>query len=264
MSVTTPCINLTCQTMIDGSIKVAYKANLKLSSQLQLAYSPGDYSYQVKYYTVGGILLETATNTFTLVPMQYSFTSTFNGFMGQQGELIVNLTVRPSTALALQYSVSSILDPSACKICNSSYLDMVGTVKYFSSQTIDIQGLSGGVVYAQGTITVYYPCPSGCQICNGTTCTQCFSSTYTPLIYFYNGVCLGACPSATYTADSSCIDCQANCFKCTSTQCQQCKSGYYLYKFACVQTCPDGYIVVGSSCEVKPLVCQTGCKTCLT
>lgn len=197
--------------------------------------------------------------------MTYNLTSSFTGFMGQSGQLNITILSKPSTPVTLDYSTSSIFQSSSCSPCNSSSLSLTGIVVYFQNSTIQIQGVLNGIVYASGNISVSYPCPPGCHICsNSTLCTQCFTSSYTTLVYFYNSSCLSACPYSTYTAGTTCINCSSNCYQCNASQCFNCSSGYYLYKGYCTNVCPDGYIPIGGGCEIKPIICQPGCQECVT
>jgi hypothetical protein len=259
------CLDTNCSLLSSTIIKLPYISTLQqFTTQILTATVPNSYMCNVEFYTSSGILLENGSTSYQLNPMTYTFTSSFAGFVGQSGTLNINMTTRPSTLVALNYSVGNIFQSSVCNNCNSSTLYLTGTVLYFVNSTIQITGLVGNVVYAQGNLTISYPCSAGCQICTANACTQCFNSTYTNLIYFYNGSCLSQCPASTYVTSTNCASCQANCYQCTPATCTVCSSGYYMYNASCVDHCPDGYAVVGAVCELKPIVCSTGCQSCIT
>lgn len=258
-----PCIGSTC-TLTNGAIRFVYASGLTFNSQLQSALAPGTYSCTVSYFTSAGVLLENGTGSYQLSPMTYTFATSFVGFMGQEGTLDLNLTTRPSTSLQLNYSVSNVMQYASCKNCTSSRLLLSGMVLYFTTANVTVTGGIGSVVYATGNVSISYPCSPGCHVCTATTCSQCFDSTYTNLVYFYNGTCLGGCPLATYTAGKNCIGCQQNCYSCNASGCQACSSGFYLHVGSCVSSCPTGFAVVGGDCVVKPIACPSGCLSCTT
>ena len=86
-------------------------------------------------------------------------------------------------------------------------------------------------------------CDATCNICNGTSssnCTSCASG-----YYYYGGFCRYICPAGTYpdTATLSCQPCAGSCSYCfnnTASSCTSCVSGKYLFNFTCNSVCPNG------------------------
>lgn len=88
-------------------------------------------------------------------------------------------------------------------------------------------------------------CGTGCQQCvNATVCVVCASG-----YYLYSQGCALVCPNGYVSiVDGSlnnvCIQCALPCSTCSNnlpTQCTSCISGYNLYQYQCLQTCPSSY-----------------------
>ena len=196
--------------------------------------------------------------------MNYILSSKFSGFMDQTGNLYINITQGPSTILNINSNTSGIFTTDSCLSCTNIYLNLQGIVKYFTSVTIPISGVLNNIIYASGNITVSYPCNSGCQICNATSCLKCLNSTYTSNIYYFNGSCLTACPSVTYLDSTTCIPCQANCYICNASQCLNCTNTYIYYNGSCIANCPTGYIISNNTCLLQPIICPLICSGCIS
>ena len=74
-------------------------------------------------------------------------------------------------------------------------------------------------------------CDGKCLTCEGTS-TNCLSCANASLL-LYNFQCLESCPTSSYLALGSCIDCSIGCLNCTSSACTQCLSGYSIYENKC-------------------------------
>lgn len=73
---------------------------------------------------------------------------------------------------------------------------------------------------------------------------MCYSYCDPTNHYFYNSVCMLACPDGTYlTGDLvTCMVCSLNCSTCfgTATNCTVC-AGTFKYNGLCISQCPAGY-----------------------
>ena len=114
-------------------------------------------------------------------------------------------------------------------------------------------------------------CPDGCSACENTViCTACKSDYFMGESYLCEPN--SECGIGSYILEgvpNTCTSCDAKCSKCTksSTNCQGCNTGFFLYESSCVQTCPDGFVGVTST-ELSSLTtptckeCGTNCKQC--
>jgi hypothetical protein len=136
-------------------------------------------------------------------------------------------------------------------------------------------------------------CTPSCSSCQQSSinCTACSTNyTYAPSLFkcyllcpstlyldSQAGVCLAACPNATYTtfnpntSVTTCNACPSYCTACLSaTQCTICLSGTYFYSGLCYQACPPvvpfAFNYVCQSCNVVD--CQTcnlaACDACVS
>jgi hypothetical protein len=264
VTIVNPCLNDTCSLIGANTIQFNYRNNLNFNTLMNNPLKPGTYNCSVSILTNNSILLEYLNISYTINQMTYVFSSQFFGFLGQQGQLNINVTKGPSSSVNLLYDVSKLLNSSSCVNCSDKSILLSGIVLYFTTVTLQINGTLNNILYASGTINVSYPCSAGCQICNSTVCIKCLNSTYTSSIYFFNGTCLNVCPAATYSSSTICISCQSNCFNCNVSQCLACISTYILYNGSCLAQCPTGYVASQNTCIVKPLVCSNNCNTCLS
>ncbi|XP_061677135.1 R-spondin-2 isoform X1 [Syngnathoides biaculeatus] len=127
-----------------------------------------------------------------------------------------------------------------------------------------------------------YPICKGCSVCSRDNgCVNC-----QPKLFLFlrrermrqYGECLHECPAGYYGMRSPelnmCSRCRIdNCESCFSKEfCTKCKSGFYLHKGRCFDTCPEGFAPLedamecGDGCEVGPWsewgACTRRNKTC--
>lgn len=164
--------------------------------------------------------------------------------------------------------LDSLLSSSTCVNCTNTQVVASGIVKYFQAGQVTLIGTANGITYATVQATVYYVCSSiqGCRMCSASTgvlkCQLCFNSTYTIYSLLYNSQCLENCPLATYSNSVTCLDCPLNCQSCTSTECQLCYLGYYVYEGSCLDSCPQPLINNGTHCIPVPIICPSHCANC--
>jgi proprotein convertase subtilisin/kexin type 5 len=112
-------------------------------------------------------------------------------------------------------------------------------------------------------------CPSVCQTCNSSaSCVRCPPGLYLRLA---GGViCYETCLDGTYPDNSTfmCQPCPLNCKTCSSpSNCTACNFYdplfYYLYKGACLLSCPNGTYMDFLTWNVRGcLPCDPACSNC--
>ncbi|EWS76892.1 zinc finger, LSD1 subclass family protein, putative, partial (macronuclear) [Tetrahymena thermophila SB210] len=101
------------------------------------------------------------------------------------------------------------------------------------------------------------PCHPTCQSCDGPLENNCLSCAISsgasgpvkgkctcndPTNVFQFGICLKTCDSSKFLFESNKICVLIpNCLQNVDSQCQKCKSGYYLADGQCFTDCPAGY-----------------------
>ena len=142
---------------------------------------------------------------------------------------------------------SCTYSPSNCTSCYESYFLYNNTC---SSECLE---------YYFKEDSVCKPCQSPCSTCTKLDACQSCSSLFP---YFYSGYCYNMCPSGSYpTSSYNCTKCDASCLVCSSLEvCSKCSSGYFLYEFTCVKSCPAGYYQSSEVC----LKCSDNCASCLS
>ena len=114
----------------------------------------------------------------------------------------------------------------------------------------------------------YHTSDNKCEWCSDSEkCEKCCSKDPSKCLkcnssILYKDKCINQCPVGTYYCNKkeTCIDCSESCTSCQSkTQCDSCKTGFYLLNGQCISECPSGYVVVGNECKK----CDN-CLTCLS
>ena len=100
-------------------------------------------------------------------------------------------------------------------------------------------------------------CPLNCLTCNRNLCLFCYF-TY----QYYQGTCVGSCPSGTYSSYGSCIACPVNCTACSSDGCVNCTSGFTLQNNQCYRSCVNSSIIITASTISCNFNCFSPCLTC--
>ena len=115
-------------------------------------------------------------------------------------------------------------------------------------------------------MTCYGPTSFNCSSCYpgavklGSTCRiPVTCSSY----FYYEGLCIAACPNTTYSFSNTCITCINNCKTCTSaTVCTSCIEGFFYNSTTqtCNVNCPQGCYInrITKACEI----CPFGCSQC--
>lgn len=105
-------------------------------------------------------------------------------------------------------------------------------------------------------------CPYNCKVCGQDECIECFYP-----LYLLNKKCASTCPSDSFAIEMpfrKCAVCSENCKQCigsiSSYNCDECKSGFFLFESKCLVKCPDFYYsnLLSNKCEK----CYMNCKTC--
>ncbi|KAI1885571.1 hypothetical protein AGOR_G00205170 [Albula goreensis] len=114
-------------------------------------------------------------------------------------------------------------------------------------------------------------CEGGCLTCSDYNgCLSC-----KPRLFIYLerngmrqiGVCLSSCPNGYYGTRSpeinKCTKCKSDCDSCFNRNfCTRCKSGFYLHRGKCQDSCPEGLEPSVTQRECIP-GCAGECETCL-
>ena len=99
------------------------------------------------------------------------------------------------------------------------------------------------------------PCGVHCLTCfDSVVCTQCVPQ------YFMNSGTCSKCPfgCSVCTSTTSCSTCNDGLYLTSSGTCLPCSTGVATCTIATVQTCQDGYFLLGEICAG----CFSNCKTC--
>lgn len=173
----------------------------------------------------------------------------------------------PTSSVSVTWNVG-ILTSSSYTSGNTTYLTInLGTcfISYFDTTTSFTLSETFNTQQSTSTaITANNKCGS-CYQCSNTnsTCSACFNSTYSTLIYYYSSSCYSACPTNTFASDSTCIDCHSSCQTCVGplfSNCTSCSSAYTLSDGYCSSVCGSGKYQSNGSC----LSCHPNCQSCLS
>ena len=103
----------------------------------------------------------------------------------------------------------------------------------------------------------FIACHETCLTCTGPDATDCQTCDATALLYLKDDGSCGSCPSNQYASSGSCTDCDAQCNSCTSdgisvpTNGCVCKHYTNMPDLTCVDACPSGTYLSGTSCYSK-------------
>lgn len=108
------------------------------------------------------------------------------------------------------------------------------------------------------------PCKD-CALSTPSVCTQCYGINGLPgvgdNIIFGSNQCKSTCSNGEYLS-GSCLPCDVKCSLCSvsATNCQECKTGFFLSGSTCVATCPTGQY--GDSVLKICVNCDPSCSAC--
>lgn len=165
--------------------------------------------------------------------------------------------------------------------CTGCYNDSAITLSiYFNSVTSKCVDTCEVGYFADATQMKCNQCSSVCLSCASVSnnCTSCNSSSTSPYLNKTStaGTCLTACSSGMYPdtnqSPTLCVVCVTPCVTCTTqTACLSCVPGSYLYKTACLVSCPANISIINSTlgiCQPCDIVCAScsiaasNCTTC--
>lgn len=105
-----------------------------------------------------------------------------------------------------------------------------------------------------------YKCHKTCQLCNGTSSSNCLSCIEG--LNFNQGSC--DCPEQQYFNGTVCRPCEDHCLKCTRNKsksgsiCINCEEGFYEENGVCIKNCSTRSYYNGSEC----ISCEKLCQSC--
>ena len=105
-----------------------------------------------------------------------------------------------------------------------------------------------------------YKCHKTCQLCNGTSASNCLSCIEG--LSFNQGYC--ECPEQQYFNGTICKPCEDHCLKCTKNKfnngsiCRSCEEGFYEENGVCIKNCTARSYYNGSEC----ISCEKLCQSC--
>ncbi len=164
------CSNCTIQSSNIFSF-VYFATIMRVTVSINNSVSPNNNTLNLLIST-STVTFETASLSYNLDPMTYSYVSSQSGYFGEVGTVTITITKGPITPVSLSYSsLSAILLGSTCVNCNNTQIIISGIVQYFQTTTVTLTGTNNGVLYATAIAKVTYICASiqGCRICNNDT-----------------------------------------------------------------------------------------------